>query len=306
MADVEVLEKNLAETLEFLKPHLSVTPVFGLILGSGLGAITSAKDAAGHPYLSVTSEIHYGDIPHMPRSTAPDHAGKLVFGTIKSKPVVCMAGRFHYYEGYTFKQVTYPIRLMKAMGVQTLIVTNAAGGVNEQFKAGDFMIIRDHINFTGSNPLIGQIHGAQWGPRFPDMSKAYTPQLVALAEAAAGRVGLAMGKDVHKGVYIALSGPSYETPSEIRMVRMFGADAVGMSTVPEVIVASQMGMPVLGISCISNMAAGILDQPLTCEEVKETGARSAQKFCDFVSACVETISPEAAAALTSSHANCRK
>lgn len=230
----------------------------GIILGSGLGDYVDAlEDARG---------IDYADIPGFPRSTVPGHKGRWVTGTLHGKRVCMMQGRFHAYEGYDLRDVTMPVRVMALLGVQTLIVTNAAGGVNLSFRPGDLMIITDCINFSGMNPLRGENLEA-FGPRFPDMSQAYSRDLVALGE----RCAAEMGVQVQKGVYCWFNGPCFETPAEIRMARVFGADAVGMSTVPEVIAANHCGMRVLAFSLISNMAAGILRQPLTEEEVLEAG-----------------------------------
>ncbi|MFD6430710.1 purine nucleoside phosphorylase I, inosine and guanosine-specific, partial [Bacillus velezensis] len=223
----------------------------------------------------------YETIPDFPVSTVEGHAGQLVMGTLEGVQVIAMQGRFHYYEGYSMDQVTFPVRVMKALGVESLVVTNAAGGINTEFRAGDLMIITDHINFTGTNPLIGP-NEAEFGPRFPDMSEAYDKELSSLAEKTADELGI----PVQKGVYTAVTGPSYETPAEVRFLRTMGSDAVGMSTVPEVIVANHAGMRVLGISCISNAAAGILDQPLSHEEVMEMTEKVKGGFLKLVKAVV--------------------
>lgn len=251
-------------------------PEIGLILGSGLGVLA---DEIENP---VT--ISYGDIPHFPKSTVAGHKGQLVIGTLEGKQVIAMQGRFHYYEGYSMDQVTLPVRVMKGLGVEKLFVTNAAGGINESFKPGDLMIITDHINNFGNNPLIGH-NDEDFGPRFPDMSSAYNKVLTAHAKESASNLKLT----VQEGVYVGNTGPSYETGAEIRMLRTWGGDAVGMSTVPEVIVANHMGIDVLGISCISNMAAGILDQPLTHDEVIETTAQVREDFLNFVKEIIKTL-----------------
>lgn len=237
----------------------------GIILGSGLGDYVEALEDA--------RAIDYADIPGFPRSTVPGHKGRWVSGMLHGKRVCMMQGRFHAYEGYDLKDVTLPVRVMALLGVKTLIVTNAAGGVNLSFHPGDLMIITDCINFSGMNPLRGENLDA-FGPRFPDMSQAYSRDLVALAERCAGE----MGVQVQKGVYCWFNGPCFETPAEIRMARVLGADAVGMSTVPETIVARHCGLQVLGVSCITNMAAGILDQPLNHEEVMETADKVKHTF----------------------------
>jgi purine-nucleoside phosphorylase len=216
------------------------------------------------------------------------HAGQLVVGTLGGKTVAAMQGRFHYYEGYSMQEVTFPVRVMKAMGMTHILVTNAAGGVNESFTPGDLMIITDHINYMGAHPLIGPNH-KEFGPRFPDMSSAYTKELVQLAERVASEQNIA----VQKGVYVGFTGPTYETPAEVRMARILGGDAVGMSTVPEVIVAAHGGMKVLGISCITNMAAGILDQPLAHDEVIETTEKVKSTFLALVKTIVSEMKIEA-------------
>ena len=237
----------------------------GVILGSGLGDYVEALEDA--------KSIDYKDIPGFPRSTVPGHKGRWVTGMLHGKRVCMMQGRFHAYEGYDLKDVTMPVRVMALLGVKTLIVTNAAGGVNLGFHPGDLMIITDCINFSGMNPLRGENLDA-FGPRFPDMSQAYNRELVALAEKCAQE----MNVQVQKGVYCWFNGPCFETPAEIRMARVLGADAVGMSTVPETIVARHCGLNVLGVSCITNMAAGILDQPLNHQEVMETADRVKNTF----------------------------
>ncbi|MFC0611388.1 purine-nucleoside phosphorylase [Scopulibacillus daqui] len=264
------------KALEVIKPQLKEQPKIGLILGSGLGVLADELDE------SVA--IPYEKIPYFPESTVEGHAGQFVFGKLQGVPVVAMQGRYHFYEGYDLTQVTFPVRVMNALGIEKLIVTNAAGGVNTSFKPGDLMIINDHINMLGANPLIGP-NDEKLGVRFPDMSEAYSKKLIKLAKDTAG----AQGIDIKEGVYLATSGPSYETPAEIRMMRMLGADAVGMSTVPEVIAANHSGLEVLGISCITNAAAGILDQPLSHEEVIETTEKVKVTFVQLVKALVQKL-----------------
>ena len=247
----------------------------GLILGSGLADSIELADQ---------KTISYADIPDFPLSTAVGHKSEWVSGSVNGKRVCMMRGRFHYYEGYSADDIVLPVRVMKQLGVKTLIVTNAAGGVNETFAPGDLMAITDSINFGGRNPLIGP-NIDELGPRFPDMSKAYDPELIAKAHACAAELGLTL----RDGVYIWFSGPSYETPAEIRAARILGADAVGMSTVPEVIAARHCGIRVLGITCITNMAAGILDKPLSCEEVLETGQRVKKDFAALITAVIKSI-----------------
>ncbi|WP_035186196.1 purine-nucleoside phosphorylase [Alteribacter aurantiacus] len=259
----------LTEAKQFIESKLNSTPQIGLILGSGLGVLADEIEQA------VT--IPYSDIPGFPTSTVAGHKGQLVIGTLNGKSVVAMQGRFHYYEGYDMSLVTLPVRVMKAIGVTDLIVTNAAGGVNESFEPGDLMLIEDHINNFGTNPLIGP-NEEEMGPRFPDMSEAYTKSHFELAKRTANELGI----NVQSGVYVGNTGPCYETPAEVRMLRTLGGDAVGMSTVPEVIVARHCGLKVLGISCISNMAAGILDQPLHHDEVIETTEKVKANFLSLV------------------------
>ncbi|WP_425348913.1 purine-nucleoside phosphorylase [Halalkalibacter urbisdiaboli] len=273
----DLLNKQSLETaIQFLKDKLSSPPQIGLILGSGLGVLA---DEIENP-----KKIPYTEIPEFPVSTVEGHAGQLVFGTLKGKQVVAMQGRFHFYEGYSLETVTFPVRVMKKLGVEQLIVTNAAGGVNESFEAGDLMLIRDHINNMNQNPLIGPNDEAM-GVRFPDMSNAYSEKLRTVAKELAQQLNISL----QEGVYVANTGPSYETPAEVKMIRKLGGDAVGMSTVPEVIVARHADMKVLGLSCISNMAAGILPQPLSHEEVIETTEKVKEDFLSLVKAIVEKM-----------------
>lgn len=248
----------------------------GVILGSGLGDYAQALEDERH--------IAYADVPGFPVSTVPGHAGVWYTGTLKGKRVCMMRGRFHYYEGYSLKDVTLPVRVMQRLGVKTLIVTNAAGGVNMEYKPGELMVISDVINMTGANPLFGENLDA-FGPRFPDMSKALDGEYRELAHRCAKEMNLTL----REGVYAQMTGPSFETPAEIRMLRTLGADAVGMSTVPEIIAARHGGMRVLGVSCITNMAAGILDQPLNHEEVMETGERVKDGFRALLDAVIEKM-----------------
>ena len=248
----------------------------GVILGSGLGDYAEALEDA--------VRLPYSEIPGFPRSTVAGHAGMWCCGTLHGKRVVMMQGRFHYYEGYGMKDVTLPVRVMQKIGVKTLIVTNAAGGVNLGYHPGELMVIGDMFSMTAQNPLIGPNLDA-FGPRFPDMSCAFDKELRALAHECANEQGFAL----REGVYAQMTGPTYETPAEIRMLRTLGADAVGMSTVPEVIVARHGGMRVLGISCITNMAAGILDQPLNHAEVTETANRVKGQFRSLLDGIIEKM-----------------
>ncbi|MGP1908312.1 purine-nucleoside phosphorylase [Metabacillus sp. JX24] len=271
--------QEIKQSAEFMKEKVKNLPEIGLILGSGLGVLA---DEIENPV-----KIPYEDIPNFPVSTVEGHAGQLVFGTLKGANVAAMQGRFHFYEGYDMKKVTFPVRVLKEMGVKTIIVTNAAGGVNESFEPGDLMIISDHINNMGTSPLIGP-NDSDLGVRFPDMSQAYSRKLRTLAKDAAAELGI----KVQEGVYVGNTGPAYETPAEVRLARVLGGDAVGMSTVPEVIVANHAGMNVLGISCISNMAAGILDQPLSHDEVMETTEMVKANFLNLVKKIVADIHSE--------------
>ena len=248
----------------------------GVILGSGLGDYAEALEDA--------VKLPYSEIPGFPRSTVAGHAGMWCCGTLCGKRVVMMQGRFHYYEGYGMKDVTLPVRVMQKIGVKTLIVTNAAGGVNLGYHPGELMVIGDIFSMTAQNPLIGPNLDA-FGPRFPDMSCAFDKELRALAHECANEQGFVL----REGVYAQMTGPTYETPAEIRMLRTLGADAVGMSTVPEVIVARHGGMRVLGISCITNMAAGILDQPLNHAEVTETANRVKGQFRNLLDRIIEKM-----------------
>ncbi|WP_077326800.1 purine-nucleoside phosphorylase [Virgibacillus siamensis] len=269
-------QKSIKEAAAFLNKNLTEKPEIGLILGSGLGVLADEID---NPVSFL-----YKQIPHFPESTVSGHKGQLVAGILEGRQVIAMQGRFHYYEGYTMQQVTFPVRVMKELGIDSLVVTNAAGGINKSFHAGDLMLIDDHINNMGNNPLIGP-NQEEMGDRFPDMSAAYDSVYLAHADQCAEKIGLT----VRHGVYVANTGPAYETPAEIRMLRTFGGDAVGMSTVPEVIAAAHSGLRVLGISCISNMAAGILDQPLTHNEVIETTDKVKENFLRFVKEIIRTL-----------------
>lgn len=242
-----------------------------VILGSGLGNVADNVLAAGG------RAVEYGDIPHFPTSSVEGHKGRMVSGVVADKPVLLMQGRVHRYEGYASASVVFPVRVLHALGVRKLVVTNAAGGLGEGMQAGDLMLIEDHLNLTGDNPLAGP-NDDRFGPRFPDMSEAYAPALRALALDVAKARGIAL----RRGVYAGLLGPSYETPAEIRMLRTLGAHAVGMSTVHEVIAANHLGMEVLGISCITNLAAGLSAHKLSHAEVKETATRVERAFSGLV------------------------
>jgi purine-nucleoside phosphorylase len=267
---------KLEEARKYLMERVTVPPELGVILGSGLGAFAD--------HLLEKQVIAYKDIPHFPASTIEGHAGQLVFGNVDGRRVVVMQGRFHYYEGYTMHEVIFPVRVMQVLGVSGLVVTNAAGGINPVFQPGDLILIKDHLNLMGVNPLRGA-NLSSLGPRFPDLSEAYNQDWRQKALVIAGELGI----NLQEGVYAALSGPNYETPAEIRFLRLIGADMVGMSTVPEVLAAVHGGMRVLGISCVTNMAAGILDQKLSHAEVMETAGRIEKQFVHFVQALVKVL-----------------
>lgn len=259
------LQAKITAATEYLRSQVQNRPRIGMILGSGLG---DYADELENPI-----KIPYRDIPGFPLPTAPGHSGALVFGQHCGQEVVVMQGRIHYYEGVPQRELTMPVRVLRAMGVEILILTNACGGVNLSFAPGDLMLISDHINLSGSNPLIGPNLDA-FGPRFPDCCDIYTKALRKAIQKAAAQAGISL----QEGVYGMYSGPNYETPAEIRMYRTLGADVVGMSTVPEALVAAHCGMQVVGISCITNMAAGILPQKLTHQEVMDTAARVHDTF----------------------------
>jgi purine-nucleoside phosphorylase len=254
-------------------------PRIGVVLGSGLGAFADE--------LTGSVRLKYSEIPNFAVSTAVGHAGELVIGRLGEVPVAVMKGRVHLYEGYSAQQVAFPVRVLGCLGVKTLIATNAAGGINLDYGQGKLVLIRDHINLQGKNPLVGE-NDERWGPRFPDMTDAYSKQLRELARSAAKKLKL----EISEGVYAALKGPSYETPAEIRYLRTIGADLVGMSTVPEVIAARHMGMRVLAISCVTNMAAGILDKPINHEEVLEVTGRVQSQFLALLRAVIPAIAKE--------------
>lgn len=273
MIDIQI---KIEKAANYILSQSKYKPNIGLILGSGLGVLAEEiEDKEIYPY---------EDIPYFPVSTVEGHAGQLVVGMFQGKAVITMMGRFHYYEGYDMEEVTFPIRVMKRIGVQNIIITNAAGAVNVNYEPGDLMIIKDHINLSGANPLIGK-NLNEFGTRFPDMSNAYKEVLRNKVIEAAKELGI----KIREGVYTYMTGPSYESPAEIKMVRIIGGDAVGMSTVPEVITAVHSGMDVLGISCMTNMAAGILDQPLDHKEVIETSNKVKEKFIALMKLVIKNL-----------------
>ncbi len=273
MADVY---EDYVRSAEYVKGFLPDQPEVSLVLGSALGPFAERIE---DPVV-----IDYRDIPGFLVSTAPGHAGKLIYGTVGGKRVLCMSGRFHTYEGYSYEQLVKPVRLFRLLGVQAMILTNAAGAVNTDYHPGDIMIMKDHIKLNGDSPLRGPNIGA-FGPRFFDTTRMYTPELRELAKSCAEETPLR----VHEGVYMFFTGPQFETPAEIRAARILGADAVGMSTVTEALTAAHCGMPVLALSVMTNMAAGILDQPLTTEEVNEVGRVIAEDFSTYVTKIIERI-----------------
>lgn len=275
---ISELEQNakLEETQRYLRDQVGLSPELGIILGSGLGSFANL--------IEEKIIIPYQEIPHFPVSTVEGHAGQWIFGKVDGRPIIVMQGRFHYYEGYSMHEVTFPIRVMQGLGVKGLIVTNAAGGINPEFRSGDLILIKDHINMMGDNPLRGA-NLSSLGPRFPDLSEGYNSEWRQKALAIMPNHGIRP----QEGVYAAMSGPNYETPAEIRFLRTIGADMVGMSTVPEVLVANHGGMQVLGISCVTNMAAGILPQKLNHAEVMETADRVTKQFVSFVREFVKEL-----------------
>ena len=270
------LKNQITEALDFIRTKTKMLPEVGIILGTGLGAL--AKE--------IDSEliIDYKDIPHFPLSTVESHEGKLIFGKLGGKNVVAMQGRFHYYEGYTMKQITFPVRVMKALGIKVLCVSNIAGGMNPNYRRGDIMIINDHINMLGDNPLIGR-NDDDLGPRFPDMSEPYNKELIRLAE----QIAMEERIKVHAGVYLAVPGPNLETRAEYRMFRNFGADVVGMSTVPEVIVAIHSGLKVFGMTVISDECFPDFLQPVSVDEIIKAAMEAEPKLTLIMKKLIERI-----------------
>jgi purine-nucleoside phosphorylase len=270
------LYERAEHAARIVRARVNQEPRVAVVLGSGLGGFADDFEEA--------VAIPYGEIPGFVPSTAQGHAGRLVVGKVGQVPILAMQGRVHYYEGYTLEEVTFPIRTFKLLGIKTIVLTNAAGGINVQLSQGALMVISDHLNLMGVNPLRGP-NDERFGPRFPDMSAVYSPSLqeIVIEESRA------MGVEIRRGIYAALSGPNYETPAEIHLLRNCGADAVGMSTVPEAIVARQMDMEVLGISCITNMAAGISDEPINHDEVMETGNRVRSAFTQLLRRVVDRL-----------------
>ncbi|MFH1862381.1 MAG: purine-nucleoside phosphorylase [bacterium] len=268
--------EQLAETIPYIRKHTNAEPKIGIILGTGLGGL--AKE------IEVEVVLDYQHIPHFPVSTVETHAGKLIFGNLSGKPVIAMQGRFHYYEGYSMKQITYPVRVMKQLGVKTLLISNACGGMNPVYRAGDLMIMEDHINLLGDNPLIGP-NDNDLGPRFPDMSEPYSKRLIEMAE----KVALEKGIKVQRGVYVAVAGPNLETKAEYRFLRYIGADVVGMSTIPECIVANHAGIEVLGLSVVTDECFPDALKPAKIEEIIATANRAEPKLTYIMKTVIERL-----------------
>ncbi|HST52071.1 MAG TPA: purine-nucleoside phosphorylase [Pyrinomonadaceae bacterium] len=265
----DTLYERAEHAARFIRSRIDEDVRVAVVLGSGLGAFADSLEEA--------QPLEYTEIPGFARPTVEGHAGRMVVGRVEGMQVAAMQGRFHFYEGYTLEEVTFPVRVLGLLGVKSLVLTNAAGGLNNSFTEGSLIVISDHLNLMGTNPLLGK-NDTRFGPRFPDMTTVYDHEYQEIAVCEAHE----MGMELRRGIYAALSGPSYETPAEIRMLRLLGADAVGMSTVPEAIVARQMGLRVLGFSCITNMAAGVLDKPINHEDVIETGARVRETFAELL------------------------
>jgi len=273
---VEEFREKRDEAINYIQNHTDARPDYLIILGTGLGHLADE--------IEIKDEISYADIPHFAVSTVESHAGRLLFGTLSGKDVVAMQGRFHYYEGYSMQQIAFPIRTLKALSVDTLIVSNACGGMNPNYKRGDIMLINDHINMLGDNPLIGP-NDDELGPRFPDMSEPYTERLLEIAE----NVALDKGIKMHQGVYLAMSGPMLETKAEYRFLRTIGADVVGMSTIPEVITAVHMGMDVLGISVITDECFPDALEPVDIEQVLEAAGMAEPKMTQVIRGVLERL-----------------
>lgn len=270
------LLKQIEETRAFIASKVAMNDPVGVVLGTGLGGFAEEME--------IDLELNYADIPHFPHSTVEGHAGKLVVGKIGPRQVLAMKGRFHFYEGYTMQQVVYPIRVMAALGVKSLVLSNASGGMNPDFNVGDIMLIRDHINLFPTNPLIGQ-NETKLGPRFPDMSEAYYKPYLKLMKDAANSIDL----NVHEGVYVGLSGPCFETPAEYRYLRIIGADAVGMSTVPENIAAVHMGMRVAALSVITDLGVEGIVEKVSHEEVQRAASEAGPRMTKIVKSLITNI-----------------
>ena len=276
METVAEFYAKLNDAVNYITGEVRFDPTIGIILGTGLGSLVDG--------IEMVATVSYDAIPHFPVSTVESHAGRLLFGNLRGKKVVCMQGRFHYYEGYSFKQIAFPVQVMKALGMQTLIVSNAAGGLNPNFKPGDIMLIKDHINFFPGNPLIGP-NDNSWGDRFPDMYETYTFKLQELAKA----IAVEQRQRLQEGVYLGLTGPCLETAAEYRAFRTLGADAVGMSTVPEVLTAHHQRNQVLGFSIITDMGLADNMHPCSLDDVIGAAMRTEPKLRDLIAGCVERM-----------------
>jgi len=276
MSEIEVFYQQLNEATTFIRSQTDFNPTIGIILGTGLGSLVDG--------IEMVATVDYDKIPHFPVSTVESHAGRLLLGNLRGKPVICMQGRFHYYEGYSFQQIAFPVRVLKALGMETLIVSNAAGGLNPNFKPGDIMLIKDHINFFPGNPLIGP-NDDQWGDRFPDMYEVYNRNYQTLAK----EVALKQKLRLQEGVYLGLTGPCLETAAEYRMFRGFGADAVGMSTVPEVLAAHHQHNKILAFSIITDMGLPDAMHPCSLEDVIGTASKTEPILRDLIAGCVEEM-----------------
>ncbi|MBN2426370.1 MAG: purine-nucleoside phosphorylase [Calditrichaceae bacterium] len=276
MIDRELYRKHLKEAFDYIKSKIDFNPVAGIILGTGLGGLVKE--------IEIEKKIPYGEIPHFPVSTVESHEGYLIFGRINGKKIMAMQGRFHYYEGYSMQQITFPVRIMKMMGVASLLISNAAGGMNPEYRKGDLAVIIDHINLLGSNPLIGQ-NLDEFGPRFPDMSEPYSKRLMQLAEQAAGENGI----KIHQGVFVAVSGPNLETKAEYKFLRNIGADIVGMSTVPENIVAVHMGLEVMAVSVITDECFPDMLEPVNVDEIIAIANKAEPKLTTIMKEVIKRL-----------------
>jgi len=276
MNNIDDYNQMLSDAVAFIKSKTKLTPQIGIILGTGLGSLVDG--------IEFDCAIDYDQIPHFPVSTVESHHGRLLLGNLRGKPVICMQGRFHYYEGYSFRQITFPVRVMQKLGIETLIVSNAAGGLNPNFVAGDIMLINDHINFFPGNPLIGP-NDPEWGVRFPDMYRCYDIEYLKLAK----EIALEQKLRLVEGVYVAVTGPNLETAAEYRMFRILGADAVGMSSVPEALVARQKGTKLMAFSIITDMGLPDNMHPCSLEDVLRIAGEAEPKLRELIAGCVEKM-----------------
>lgn len=276
MNNIDEYNRMLTEAVDYINSKTELSPQIGIILGTGLGSLVDG--------IEMECSIDYDDIPHFPVSTVESHHGRLLLGKLRGKPVICMQGRFHYYEGYSFRQVTFPVRVMQKLGIETLIVSNAAGGLNPNFVAGDIMLLKDHINFFPGNPLIGP-NDPEWGVRFPDMYRCYDLEYIELAR----EVALEQKLRLQEGVYVAVPGPNLETAAEYRMFRILGADAVGMSSVPEALVARQKGTKLMAFSIITDMGLPDNMHPCSLEDVLRIAGEAEPKLRNLIAGCVEKM-----------------